>query len=182
MSESDEPKKKRPKTLQTEKGDGNCDQEAKDNLLQVLEKLLKILRTLLTEAQENASQSIEEFVADKVRRMGAMIGHYFTAFTALNVMSRNGLEEMIKQMYKHESIRDLEEEIYEIEDEWDSFLKDVDAKMNSSTEALKEAELIVGSRGPCELPLRDVLTGRHCSLQDLLTSSSTVLILLRHFA
>ena len=126
----------------------------------MLEKLLKILRTLLTEAQENASQSIEEFVADKVRRMGAMIGHYFTAFTSLNVMSRNGLEEMIKQMYKHESIRDLEEELYEIEDEWDSFLKDVDAKMNSSTEALKKAELIVGSRGPCELQLRDVLTGR----------------------
>lgn len=126
----------------------------------MLEKLLKILRILLTEAQENASQSIEEFVADKVRRMGAMIGHYFTAFTSLNVMSRNGLEEMIKQMYKHESVRDLEEELYETEDEWDSFLKDVDAKMNSSTEALKEAELIVGSKGPCELQLRDVLTGR----------------------
>ena len=126
----------------------------------MLEKLQKILRTLLTEVQENASQSIEEFVADKVRRMGAMIGHYFTAFQSLNVMSRNGLEEMIKQRYNHESIRDLEEELHQTEDEWDSFLKDVDAKMNSSTEALKEAELIVGSKGPCELELKDVSTGR----------------------
>lgn len=32
MSESDEPKKKRPKTLQTEKGDGNCDQVRENHL------------------------------------------------------------------------------------------------------------------------------------------------------
>lgn len=170
--------------MQSEKEDRSCahDQAAMENLFQVLEKLQKILRNTLNEAKENVSKSIDNFLVDKVRQMGSMIGHYFTAFESLNVMSRKGMEEMIKQMYNYECIRDMEEELYETEEEWNLFLQEVDSKINPSSKVSKEEQVVVGSKGPCELKLIEVSTERHCSVQDLLTSTATILILLRHFA
>ena len=131
-----------------------------ENLFQVLEKLQKILRNTLNEAKENVSKSIDNFLVDKVRQMGSMIGHYFTAFESLNVMSRKGMEEMIKQMYNYECIRDMEEELYETEEEWNLFLQEVDSKINPSSKVSKEEQVVVGSKGPCELKLIEVSTER----------------------
>lgn len=134
-------------------------QEDKEKLLEELKKLQEKITNILAEAQENAKQSIENFVADKVRKMGAMIGHYFTTFQALNVMSRKEMDEAVRKMYIDESIRDAQEELYHAEDDWNSFLEDVDTKINPSS-GVEETELLVGSRGPCELKLTDVSTER----------------------
>lgn len=134
-------------------------QEDKEKLLEELKKLQEKITNILAEAQENAKQSIENFVADKVRKMGAMIGHYFTTFQALNVMSRNEMDEAVRKMYIDESIRDAQEELYHAEDDWNSFLEDVDTKINPSS-GVEETELLVGSPGPCELKLTDVSTER----------------------
>lgn len=195
MSETGKPQIKRIKLAKNVK-DESTDQAALESLLQELENLQKVLSNILDEAQEYARQSIKDFVEDKVRKMGAMIGHYYTAFQKLNVMSRKDMGEAIKKMYNYESIRDAEEELFQLEDNWNSFLEEIDCKIDPSS--VKEAklcspgpssivkktkpELTVGSHGPCELKLTDVSTERQCSLQDLLTSTSTVLILLRHFA
>lgn len=177
----DEPRKKRPKLVPDKKEDDKSNQEDKEKLLEELKKLQEKITNILAEAQENAKQSIENFVADKVRKMGAMIGHYFTTFQALNVMSRKEMDEAVRKMYIDESIRDAQEELYHAEDDWNSFLADVDTKINPSS-GVEETQLLVGSRGPCELKLTDVSTERQCFVQDLLTSTSTLLILLRHFA
>ena len=134
-------------------------QEDKEKLLEELKKLQEKIANILAEAQENAKQSIENFVADKVRKMGAMIGHYFTTFQALDVMSRKEMDEAVRKMYVDESIRDAQEELYHAEDDWNSFLEDVDTKINPSS-GVEETELLVGSRGPCELKLTDVSTER----------------------
>ena len=135
-------------------------QVAVEKLLEELDKLQNTLRNILTEAQENAKQSIENFVEDKVRKMGAMIGHYFTAFQVLNVMSRKDMDEAVKKMYNLESIRDAEESLYQAEDEWNTFLEEVDAKINPSSGHVEDDELVVGSYGPCKLNLIEVSTER----------------------
>ena len=115
-----------------------------------------MLKNILAEAQKNARQSVENFVADKVRKMGAMIGHYFTTFQALDVMTRKDMHGAIKKMYNYESVRDAEEELHQAEGDWDSFLKEIDDKINPSG----DVELVVGSHGPCELKLTEVSTER----------------------
>ena len=135
-------------------------QEAvQENLLHHIEQLKIVLTRILAEAQQNASESIEDFVADRVQKMGAMIGHYFNAFQALNVMSRKGVDEAVAKMYSSQKIQDAAEELFEAEDEWDSFLKEIDAKMNLSCNG-KAEDLVVGSRGPCELEVTDVCLER----------------------
>ena len=135
-------------------------QEAvQENLLHHIEQLKIVLTRILAEAQQNASESIEDFVADRVRKMGAMIGHYFNAFQALNVMSRKGVDEAVAKMYSSQNIQDAAEELFEAEDEWDSFLKEIDAKMILSCNG-KAEDLVVGSRGPCELEVTDVCLER----------------------
>ena len=130
-----------------------------ENLLQQLDQLGEVLTKLLTEAQENARESIEDFVEDKVRKMGAMIGHYFNAFQALNVMSRKDVDEAVTKMYSSQSIRDAAKKLFQSEGDWDSFLEETDARMNPSCND-REVELVVGSHGPCELKVTDVLTER----------------------
>lgn len=131
-----------------------------EHLLQEIEKLQKMLSSILAEAQENATHSTENFVADHVRKMGAAIGHYFATFQALNVMSRKEMEEEIRKMYNHQSIREAEEELHAAEDEWNSFLEEIDAKIDPSPNVTNGAELFIGSKGPLELKLTDVSTGR----------------------
>lgn len=126
-----------------------------ENLLHQLEQLKIVLTRILAEAQQNASESIEDFVADRVRKMGAMIGYYFNAFQVLNVMSRKGVDEAVAKMHSSQKIQDAAEELFEAEDEWDSFLKEIDAKMNPSYNG-KAGDLVVGSHGPCELEVTDV--------------------------
>lgn len=130
-----------------------------ENLLHQLEQLKTALTTILTEAQKAARESIEDFVADKVQKMGAMIGHYFSAFQALNVMSRKGLDEAVVKLYSSQKIQDAAEELVEAEDEWNSFLEETDAKMNHSCND-KAEDLVVGSNGPCELKVTDVYSER----------------------
>ena len=89
---------------------------------------------------------MEEFVADKVRKMGAMIGHYSDAFQTLNVMSRRDID-------------DAADELFQAEDEWNSFLEETDAKINPLCKD-KAKELVEGSHGPCDLKLIDVHTER----------------------
>ena len=141
-------------------------QVAVEKLLQELEKLQKTLRNILAEARENAKRSIENFLEDKVRKMGAMIGHYFTTFQTLNVLSRKDMEEAVKKMYNFESIRDAEESLYQAEEEWNSFLEEVDAKISPSSDPEEDKELVVGSYGPCKLKLTDISTERLVKCRD----------------
>lgn len=178
MSETEEPKKKHARLENTEEND---QEYVEKTLLEQINHLQKVLTTILNEAQQNAEESMEEFVADKVRKMGAMIGHYSDAFQTLNVMSRKDIDEEVAKVCHDKSIRDAADELFQAEDEWNSFLEETDAKINPLCKD-KAKELVEGSHGPCDLKLIDVHTEREFSVQDLLTSTSTVFILLRHFA
>ncbi|CAH3122164.1 unnamed protein product [Porites lobata] len=186
MSEVAEPDVKRVKLAGDEEGQGTAEtsKEAekapKEILLHELERLQKVLSNNLLEAKEHVRNSVEDFMEDKVRKLGPMIGHYFSTFQSLNVMTRNDMDRAVKKMYCFKSVRDAEEELFQAEQDWDSFLKEVEHTFDSLCGSVNDKEL--GSYGPCELKLTDVSTERQFSIQDLLTSASTVLVLLRHFA
>lgn len=128
-------------------------------MLQQLEQLKNMLTKILAEAKENVRESIEDFVADKVRKMGAIGGHYFNMFQALNVMSRKGVDDVVAKMYSSQRIQDAAEDVLQAEDDWNTFLEETDSKMNPSCSTTTE-DLVVGSHGPCELKLTDVYTER----------------------
>lgn len=178
MSDTEEPKKKKARLEKTEEKD---QEYLEKTLLEQLNQLQKVLTTILAEARQNAEECIEEFVADKVRKMGTMIGHYFNAFQTLNVMSRRDIDEEVAKVCHDQSIRVAAEDLFQAEDEWNSFLEETDAKMNPLCKD-NTKDLIEGSHGPCDLKVIDVQTERKVSIQDLLTSTSTIFILLRHFA
>ena len=133
-------------------------QVPKEILLHELERLQKVLSNILLEAKEHVRNSVEDFIEDKVRKMGPMIGHYFSTFQSLNVMTRNDMDRAVKKMYCFKSIRDAEEELFQAEQDWDSFLKEVDRTFDSLCGSVNDKEL--GSYGPCELKLTDVSTER----------------------
>lgn len=188
MSEVAEPGVKRVKLAGDAEGQGTAEtsKEAekvpKEILLHELERLQKVLSNILLEAKEHVRNSVEDFIEDKVRKMGPMIGHYFSTFQSLNVMTRKDMDQAVKKMYGFKSIRDAEEELFQAEQDWDSFLKEVDHTFDPLCGSVNDRELVIGSYGPCELKLTDVSTERQFTIQDLLTSASTVFILLRHFA
>ena len=131
-----------------------------EHLSHHLGQLKTELKKKLREAQKNAEESIEDFVADKVQKMGrSMIGHYFSAFQALNVMSRKVVDEAVAKMYSSQKIQDAAEQLFKAEGEWDSFLEKTDAKMNPLCNVRVE-DLVVGSPGPCELRVTDVCSER----------------------
>lgn len=136
-----------------------CQEDMQENLLRQLEQLQKMLTKVLAEARENVRESIEDFFTDKVRKMGAMIGQYFNAFQALNVLSRKGVDEAVAKVYSSQSVQDAAEELLQAEDDWNTFLEETDAKINPSGNATTE-DLVVGSHGPCELKVTDVYTER----------------------
>ena len=133
-------------------------QAPKEILLHELERLQKVLSNNLLEAKEHVRNSVEDFMEDKVRKLGPMIGHYFSTFQSLNVMTRNDMDRAVKKMYCFKSIRDAEEELFQAEQDWDSFLKEVDHTFDRLCGSVNDKEL--GSYGPCELKLTDVSTER----------------------
>ena len=135
-------------------------QVPKEILLHELERLQKVLSNILLEAKEHVRNSVEDFIEDKVRKMGPMIGHYFSTFQSLNVMRRKDMDQAVKKMYSFKSIRDAEEELFQAEQDWDSFLKEVDHTFDSLCGSVNDKELVIGSYGPCELKLTDVSTER----------------------
>ena len=135
-------------------------QVPKEILLHELERLQKVLSNNLLEAKEHVRNSVEDFMEDKVRKMGPMIGHYFSTFQSLNVMTRKDMDQAVKKMYGFKSIRDAEEELFQAEQDWDSFLKEVDHTFDPLCGSVNDRELVIGSYGPCELKLTDVSTER----------------------
>lgn len=133
-------------------------QAPKEILLHELERLQKVLSNILFEAKEHVRNSVEDFIEDKVRKMGPMMGHYYSTFQSLNVMTRKDMDRAVKKMYSFKSIRDAEEELYQVEQNWDSFLKEVDHTFDPLCGSVNDKEL--GSYGPCEVKLTDVSTER----------------------
>ena len=149
-------------------------QGLKTSLLRELKRLQNALANILAKAQEHAKESLEEFVADKVRGMSAMIGHYFTTFQALGVMTRKDLEQKIGMLYNCEDVQDAAEDLFHAEDEWNAFLEDIDTKIKPMSD-IRDNELVVGSYAPYQTTVTDVQAERLVAIVYYLLDSSLYL-------
>ena len=125
-----------------------------------LRRLQDMLITYLSDAQEDAKASIKNFFADKVLKMGAMIGHYHTTFTNLGVGTRAEMEASIGKFYQDKDVQDAADELFQTEEEWNLFLESVDRKIKPPIEGKTNQELVIGAPFPCDLLVTEVKSGR----------------------
>ena len=123
-----------------------------------IKALSSLLNSLLEKAKQNVQQSLESFVSDKVRQLGAAIDGYFKCMKSFDVTTRAALEEKWGKCYQSHEIRDAVEDLLEVEDNWNAFLDKVDCMLDGG--AINEAQISAGMSAPCEVPLINVTTKR----------------------
>ena len=139
---------------------GKIPKPNQETLLAELKDLKKKLNLLLVDAQQVASESIQDFFDNKVSKMSGLIGHYYTAFCNLGVQSRDEMESTIGQCYHVKDIREAAEELFESEEEWNSFLRDFDKKAQLDLEGDLHKRLVIGEQVPVDLKVTEVRSQR----------------------
>lgn len=157
----------------------SSDPTGKDNLVKVVKDTIDGMEDILKKAGDFVKVSVDDFVSHHVGCLAGLIGLYFKAFTRLGVKTRNETDRLCEKYFRDFAVQDAVEHLDDVEREWNSFLHDVDVKLNTghTINVLK-----VGNQAPCELPLINARTGETTNLKAYLDSESLVLILLRHFA
>lgn len=130
------------------------------NHLDAIETLSALLNSLLEQAKENVKESLENFVGDKVRSLGQAIGGYFDCLNTFNVTKRSELQLMWKTCYQNKDIRESVDNLLEVEEDWDDFLKVVDEKLGGGG-VTDGRTVTVGSVAPLKIPLVNIDTGRY---------------------
>ncbi|KAI8479193.1 hypothetical protein Bbelb_430870, partial [Branchiostoma belcheri] len=123
--------------------------------------------------------SLDDFMDRRVGCLGGLIGIYYNFLTRLCVKTRLEAERLWEHLYRYPSVQSAVEDLWEVEEQWDRFLQDVDKQLNADRAG---EDLRVGSLGPVDVPLVDARTGRSVNLQDYLGYQCLILVLLRHFA
>ncbi|RDD42532.1 hypothetical protein TrispH2_005592 [Trichoplax sp. H2] len=128
-------------------------------IAQEVQQLAEGLNKTLAGVQEKFSiiESIGDFVNNHVNKLGAAIGLYAEAFNRIP------------------EVRDAVDELFDVEDNWNTFLKDVDRKMDhNKSDGLPQSSSTVGSVAPLHVPLIDVRT----SSQAMFDAANTKTILI----
>ena len=129
----------------------------------VIQKLSALLNSLIENAQKDVAESLEGFVNDKVRSLGQLTGGYFECLNAFSVKTRGELESKWKELYHNKDVRESVDNLFEMEERWNHFLKSVDEKLDSGMVTSSEP-LVVGSIAPLDIPLFNIDTDRYISL------------------
>lgn len=146
-----------------------------------IKALSSLLNSLLEKAKQSVQQSLECFISDEVRQLGAAIGGYFKCMNGFGVKTRAALEAIWSKFYQSQDIRDAVEELIEVEDNWNAFLDNVDC-MLSGTVIDEDVQVSTGMHAPCDIPLINVTTKSSTSLGDMIGQRFLLLVMLRHFA
>lgn len=152
------------------------------NHLDAIETLSTLLNSLLEQAKQNVQESLESFVSDKVRQLGQAIGGYFKCFNALHVTTREELESKWKACYQNKDVRETVDNLLEVEESWNDFLRNVDEKLDGGV-VTGDEPVVVGSTAPLDITLFNIDTESPTTLSEFnIGSNNLLLVLLRHFA
>lgn len=144
------------------------------DLLKEEEQIIKYTKSVLEE--ENG---VTEFVDKKISRLFRLASVYNRVFQKHSVKTKDEFEQLFKKYFKHSDVRELHDEVLEIEEEWDSILENVDKQLTADTYKVLGKD----DRGPLDIKLIDARSGQtSCLSQYLTTGKHLILILLRHFA
>lgn len=141
--------------------------------------LAQTLEGLLEYGKQVAKDSVSDFVNEKIGKLFGMATAYEKCFESLGVPTKSEMEKKIHKHARHAKLREASTELLNVEQEWDIFLGSIDKTLEGDSSDTVQ----LGETGPLHAPLVDARTSQQTSLQDFLTGShSLVLILLRHFA
>ena len=121
------------------------------------------MNSLIENARKDVAESLEGFVNDKVRSLGQATGAYFEYLNAFSVKTRGELESKWKELYHNKDVRESVDNLLEMEERWNHFLKSVDEKLDSGM-VTSDEPLVVGSIAPLDIPLFNIDTDRYISL------------------
>lgn len=157
--------------------------EAKDvsDFIASLKEIVKEEEEILnyTKSVLDEENGMMEFVDKKISRLFRLAFVYNNVFQRHSVKTKDEFEQLFKTYFRHSEVRELHDEVFENEEEWDSILKDVDDRLSANT----NQALGNGDRAPLETKLIDARTGQTtCLSQYLQSGKHLILILLRHFA
>jgi len=146
-----------------------------------LNKHAKLSRELIKVAEADLNDGVDDFVAKKIGKLFKIVSSYKDLFEKFGLKSKADFENLLREHYRNEGVRDASEDFYEAEASWDSFLRNVDTNYLSPSGTA--TVLTDGQPGPLTSMVTDSETGREGSLATFLGSGRpTLLVLLRHFA
>ncbi|XP_048452531.1 selenoprotein L [Rhincodon typus] len=156
-------------------------------LLRALGELSRAGRAILAAAKADscggggaAPEMLQEFVSQKIGRMGGMIHLYANFLNSLHVHKRSEAEDLWETFYHSASVRDHVEDLLQFELEWNSFLSEVDAGLKANC---LQAQLKLGTQVPGHMTFTEARSGREVQLEEILQHrEKLLLVLLRHFA
>ena len=118
-------------------------------------------------------------------RMFRPVQMYADSMTALGVKTRAQLEEVWREQYKVEEVRDCVEELLSAEENFENFLAEVERGLQKEEEDLASlVEIVtVGSQLPSDLSFLEAKPGKERKLESCWKKSRfTLMVLMRHFA
>nr|XP_032803421.1 uncharacterized protein LOC116939324 isoform X2 [Petromyzon marinus] len=140
--------------------EGDCSQQQQQELLvKALARTVAGGRSLLGGAQaESGEGELQEFVLQKITSLGGMIREYAQLMSSMLVSSRADLEQLWRLHLGKSDVREAVEELLQLEEEWSSFLKGMDERLDIEVTAPGVAEPAV--QLPLDLELTDARCGR----------------------
>lgn len=150
-----------------------------EGMAAAVHQLVETLEDLLRYGKHVAEESVNEFVNDKIGKLFGMATAYEKCLQRVGAKTKDEMERKFHRHSRNAHLREACTELLDVEQEWDSFLKDVDKSLEEDS-----ADIVsLDETGPIDVPLVDARSSNETSLRNFLHGGqSLVLILLRHFA
>ncbi|KAL4238421.1 hypothetical protein ACF0H5_003129 [Mactra antiquata] len=150
-----------------------------EDITAAVSQLVETLEDLLKYGRQAVQESVNDFVNDKIGKMFGMSVAYEKCFSRMKVSTKKDMERAMRQHSKNVKLREASTELLDVEQEWDTFMKDIDKNLEGDS----NESLNIGETGPVDNTLIDARTGTETSLKSVAPhDKNIVLILLRHFA
>ena len=157
-------------------------------LVTSLQSLERGLRQMVKKARKDfLTLTLDEFLSGDNYQGGVYSAYpvqlYVDCMVSVGVSSREELEELWKEHYRHASVRDSVEEVMMAEEEYRSFITEADEEVQRYEDGIASASMAtVGCQLPKDLTLLEAVSGQATSLESIWTKSRfTLFILQRHF-
>ncbi len=165
----------------------SLDTELKSKLLQAVQTLTKELTCIVQDGREAFKASGD--ISDFVKSHGSNHFHgltliypvqvYVACLKTAGVATRKDLEALWTRLYSDGTVREAVEELLAVEENWTSFVSELDQEMSDYEEKTAFGAIKVGEYFPLDLPLIDTTTGDNLLLKSVLEKSPYTLCILR---
>ena len=166
----------------------SSDGDKKTLLVSAVRKLAAGLARKVEDVRKKYNPSeMDWFLNSDSRSDGVMgiypVGLYLDCLESVGVKTRAQLEEVWKELYKAEEVRECVEELLSAEENFDNFVEEVDKDLQSYEDSLAVSQVsTVGCSVPKDISLVEAKSGNAVILGNLLKQSKfTVFVLRKHY-